>query len=267
MSVSKGTPQAEHVVVQFKPYRRAWFKSAWDGRAQPVSGSTLAYTANKCDECWGPLRQGRFETYCGVCGLVHRRQVYWETSLEIEAERRQFDHNSEEGSGTLQNRHVAVVEDSAGETTFDGSELPFNVYPLDQYNDGRDGHRGRQDDVQKLARERRFLEQRAEACATATGLTGEDVREVVRVVTSINSGAFTSYGPEREGGGQDAHIVAAIVVVGNDNLPDDPDRVDFSDRMENRDAVQALAEGFGMDRDDIRGVASQLRKQLRKERE
>jgi len=193
--------------------------------------------------------------------------VYWETSLEIEAGRRQFDHDSEAGSGTLQNRHVAVVEDSAGETTFDGSKLPFNVYPLDQYNDGRDGHRGRQDDVQKLDRERRFLEQRAEACATAAGLTGEDVREVARAVTSINSGAFTSYGPERKGGGQDAHILAAIVVVGNDNLPDDPDRVDFSDRMENRDAVQALADGFGMDRDDVRGAASQLRKQLRKERE
>ncbi|KZX49197.1 hypothetical protein AV929_11660 [Haloarcula sp. K1] len=190
--------------------------------------------------------------------------MYWETSLEIEAGRRQFDHDSEEGSGTLQNRHVTVVEDSAGETTFDGSELSFNVYPLDQYNDGRDGHRGRQDDVQKLDRDRRFLEQRAEACGTAAGLTGEDVREVARVVTSINSGAFTSYGPEREGGGQDAHIVAAIVVVGNDNLPDDPDRVDFSDRMENRGAVQTLAQGFGMDRDDVRGSVSQLRKQLRK---
>jgi hypothetical protein len=193
--------------------------------------------------------------------------VYWETSLEIEAGRRRFDHDSDEGSGTLQNMHVAVVEDSAAETTFDGSELPFNVYPLDQYNDGRDGHRGRQDDIQKLDRERRFLEQRAEACATTAGLIGEDVREVARVVTSINSGAFTSYGPEREGGGQDAHIVAAIVVVGNDNLPDDPDRVDFSDRMENQDAVQALADRLGMDRNDVRGAASQLRKQLRKERE
>jgi hypothetical protein len=194
---------------------------------------------------------------------VHRRQVYWQKSIEVEARRRQFDHNSEEGSGTLQNRHVTVVEDSAGETTFDGSELSFNVYPLDQYNDGRDGHRGRQDDFQKLDRERRFLEQRAEACATTAGLTGGDIREVTRVVTSINSGAFTSYAPEREGGGQDAHIVAAIVVVGNDNLPDNPDRVDFSDRMENRDVVHTLAEGFGMDYNDVYGAANQLRKQLR----
>lgn len=267
MSVSNEHSQAEHTVVQFKPYRRVWFKSAWGGQAQPVSGRHLTPTANNCDECWGPLRQGCFETYCGVCGLVHQRQVYWEKSLEIEAGRRQFDHDSEEGSGTLQNRHVTVVEDSAGETTFDGSELSFNVYPLDQYNDGRDGHRGRQDDFQKLDRERRFLEQRAEACATAAGLTGENIREVTRVVTSINSGAFTSYAPEREGGGQDAHIVAAIVVVGNDNLPDNPDRVEFSDRMQYRDAVQTLAEGLEMNCHDIHGAASQLREQLRKERE
>ncbi len=267
MPIDEANSPSEHVVVQLKPYRRAWFKSAWDGRAQPASDSSLTSAANTCDECWGSLRQDDSKAYCGVCGLVHRRQMYWETSLELEAGRRQFDHDSEEGSGTLQNRHVAVVEDPAGETTFDGSELPFNVYPLDQYNDGRDGYRGRQDDIQKIDRDRQFLEHRAEACATTAGLTGEDVREVVRVVTSINSGSFTSYGPEREGGEQDAHIVAAIVVVGNDNLPDDPDRVVFSSRMENRDAVQALADEFGMDRDDVRGAANQLRKQLRKERE
>lgn len=254
--MSRETPQSEYVVVQFKPYRRAWFKSAWDGQAQPVSGSTLAYAANKCDECWGPLRQGRFETYCGVCGLVHRKQVYWETSLEIEAGRRQFDHDSEEGSGTLQNRHVAVVEDSASETTFDGSELPFNVYPLDQYNDGRDGHRGRQDDAQKLDRERRFLEQRAEACATAATLTGEAVREVARVVTTINSGAFTSYGPEGKGGGQDAHIIAAIAYVGNKGI------TDMDDRMESRDEFNSLMADIGMDRDDVLRAVGQLRKQL-----
>lgn len=97
-------------------------------------------------------------------------------------------------------------------------------------------------------------------------MTGEDVRAVARAVTSINSGAFTSYGPEREGGGQDAHIVAAIVVIGNVNLPEEPDRVDFSDLMENRDAVQSLAEWVGMDSDNVRGAASQLRKKLRKER-
>jgi len=260
MSVTNGTPQAEHVVVQFKPYRRAWFKSAWDGRAQPVDGKPLTHTTNKCDKCWGPLRQGRFETYCDVCGLVHRRQVYWEMSLEIEAGRRQFDHDSEEGSGTLQNRHVAVVEDSAGETTFDGSELPFNVYSLDQYNHGRDGHRGRQDDVQKLDRERRFLEQRAEACATASGLTGEDVREVIRLVTSMNSGAFTSFGPEGKGGGQDAHIAAAIAYVGNMNI------TDMDHRMESRDAFKSVIADIGMDRDDVRRATSQLRKQLRKKR-
>lgn len=257
MSVSKATPQAEGVIVQFKPYRRAWFKSAWDGRAQPVGGNTLTNTANRCDECWGPLRQGRFETYCGVCGLVHRRQVNWETSLEIESQRRQFDHNSEEGSGTLQKRHVAVLEDSAAETTFDGSELPFNVYPLDQYNDGRDPHSVAGGEKYKLNRDRRFLKQRAEAFATAAGLTGKQIREVIRSVTSTNSGAFTYYGPEREGGGQDAHILAAIAYVGNKEI------TDLDHRMESRDEFRSLMETIGMDRDDVRGAVRQLRKQLR----
>lgn len=197
---------------------------------------------------------------------MHRQQVYWKKSLEIEAVRRQFDHDSVEGSGTLQSRHITVVEDSAGETTFDGSKLDFNVYSLNQYNDGRDSHSVAGGEKYKLNRERRFLEQRAEACATAAGLTGQDVQEVVRKVISINSGAFTYCVPKREGVGQDTHIVAAILIVGNDNLPDDHNRVDFSDRMENCDVVQALADDIGMSRNDIRGVVSQLRKQLRKER-
>jgi len=261
MSVTNGTPQSEHVVVQFKPYRRAWFKSAWDGQAQPVSGSTRTYTSNKCDECWGPLRQGRFETYCGVCGLVHRRQLYWEVSLEIEAGRRQFDHDSEEGSGTLQMEHAVAFEDSAAATIVDGDQLKSNVYSFDQYNDGRDPHSVAGGEKYKLNRHRRFLKQRAEACATAAGLTGKDVQEVVRLVTSINSGAFTSYGPEREGGGQDAHIVAAIAHVGNKNI------TDMDQRMESRGTFQSVVADIGMERDDVRGAASQLCKQLRKERE
>jgi hypothetical protein len=136
----------------------------------------------------------------------------------------------------------------------------FNVNPLDQYNHGRDGHRGRQDDVQKLDRERRFLEQRAEACPTAAGLTGEDVREVARLVTSINSGAFTSYGPKREGGGQDAHIIAAIAYVGNKGI------TDMDDRMKFRDEFKSVMADIGMDCDDVRRAVGQLRKQLSGER-
>lgn len=177
-------------------------------------------------------------------------------SLEIEAKRRQFDHDSEEGSGTLQNEHTAIVEDSVARTTFDGSGLKFNVYPLNTYNDGTDGHRGRTDDVQKLDRDRRFIEQRAQACATTVGLTGNQVREVAQLVTSINSAAFTSYGPKGKGGGRDAHILAAIAHVGNKDI------INMEDRMESRKEFQSVMTDIGMDLDDVRGAVSQLHKQL-----
>ena len=248
-------------VTEITPYSQAWLKHKQERENQNLCGEP--WVPNNCEECGGEIRQSIIEVYCGACGLIHRQEMYWQVSLEIEARRQQFDHNSENGNGTLQNQHDTVVEDSAGKTTFDGTKLEYNVYPLDQYNDGRDGHRGRQDDQQKLDRERRFLEQRAEACATRVGLTGQQVREVTWLVTSINSGAFTSYGPEREGGGQDAHIVAAIGYVGNRHLPSDPRLVDLSDRMEARDEYQSLCADLGIDSDDVRGALQQLREQLR----
>jgi CheY-like chemotaxis protein len=186
--------------------------------------------------------------------------VYWERSLEIEAGRRQFDHDSEEGSGTLQMEHAVAVEDSAAATIVDGDQLESNVYSLDEYNDGRDPHSVAGGEKYKLDREHRFLKSRAESCATTAGLTGEDVQEVVRLVTSINSGAFTFYGPEREGGGQDAHIVAAIAYVGNKGV------TDLDRRMESRETFQSVVTDVGMDQDDVRGAVRQLRKQLREER-
>jgi hypothetical protein len=188
---------------------------------------------------------------------VHRRQVYWEKSLDIEAGRRQFDHDSKSGSGTLQFEHDVAVEDSAAATIVDGDQLESNFYSLDEYNDGRDPHSVAGGEKYKLDREHRFLKQRAEACATAAGLTGEHVQEVIRLVTSINSGAFTFYGPEREGGGQDAHVVAAIAYVANKHV------IDLEDRMESRDQFQSLVEEIGMDQGNVRGAVSQLHKQLR----
>ncbi|NHN46389.1 hypothetical protein G9464_02075 [Halostella sp. JP-L12] len=210
----------------------------------------------ECEECGGPLVSNDLELFCSDCGLIHEQRNFWHTSFEIEAERRQFDHNSVSGNGTLQNEHDTINEDSAAETTFNGDKLDFNVYSLDQYNDGRDAHRGRENGVQKLDRERRFLKSRAEACATTVGLSGIEVKQVVHLVTSINSGAFTSYGPNQEGGGQDAHIVAAIAYVGNKGI------TDIEDRIETRDDFQSLAEDLGMDRDDVRGALRQLHRQL-----
>jgi hypothetical protein len=193
--------------------------------------------------------------------------MYWEMSLDIEAGRRQFDHNSEDGSGTLQNEHATVVEDSAGKTTFNGSELNFNVYPLDEYNDGRDAHSVAGGEQYKLNRYHRFLEQQAEALATQAGLSGKQVQKVIQIVTSINSGAFTYYGPNREGGGQDAHILAAIVEVANRNLPDHPDYERFIERIQSRDEFQSVMKEVGMDLDNVHGAVAQLRKQLRKKRD
>lgn len=177
--------------------------------------------------------------------------------------RRQFNHNSEDGSGTLQYQHTTIVEDSAANTTFDGGQLDSNLYSLDEYNDGRDGHQISNGGVQKLDRNNRFLTQRAEACAAAVGLQERTIQEVTQLVTSYNSGAFSSYAPEREGGGQDAHIIAAIVYVGNRHLPKNPILVDISNRMENRDELQSLARELGMEQDDVRGAVSQLHRQLR----
>lgn len=240
------------------PYR--WVPEGIEGSTSSPDSDGNTDQEWTCDECSGRLASSDFETYCVDCGLIHERRIFWHMSLSIEAKRRQFDHDSEDGNGTLQNLHATAFEDSAADTTFDGSQLDYWVYPLDQYNEGRDGHRGRQDDKQKLDRDRRFLEQRAEACATAAGLTGEHVRQIIRYVTSINSGAFTSYGPEREGGGQDAHIVAAIAYVGNQDI------TDIDHRMEHRDEFTSVVTDIGMDRDDVRGAVSQLRKQLNGER-
>lgn len=223
-------------------------------RDTPSTGSSTISAQGVCEECSGSLVSTDFEIYCHDCGLIHDHRIFWHTSLEIEAERRQFDYDS--GSGTLQDQHVIAVEDSVAESFFDGRQLDYNVYPLDQYNDGRDAHRGKNDDTQKLDRDRRFIKGRVEACATTVGLTDEQIREVIRLVTSINSGAFTSYGPERQGGGQDAHILAAIAYVGNKNL------TDLSDRVESRDEFQSVMADIGMDRDDVRGAVSQLRRQL-----
>lgn len=262
MSASNFDAQPSLVVAEFTPYRQAWLNPTQERENQDLCRG--AWVPNTCEECGGGLQRSIIEIYCGDCGLIYRQDMYWQVSLEIEAKRQQFDHNSENGNGTLQNQHDTVVEDSAAKTTFDGTKLESNRYSLDQYNDGRDGHGGREDDKQKLDRERRFLEQRAEACATRVGLTGQQVREVTRLVTSINSGAFTSYGPEREGGGQDAHIVAAIGYVGNRYLPSDPRLVDLSDRMEARDEYQALCADLGIGRDGVRGALQQLREQLRR---
>ncbi|GAB7018707.1 hypothetical protein [Halostagnicola bangensis] len=210
-----------------------------------------------CEECTGTLTSNDFESYCRQCGLIHNRRTFWHTSLNIEAKRRQFDHNSEKGSGTLQDKHATAVEDSVAATNFDGGQLDSWVYSLDQYNDGRDGHRGRENDVQKLDRERRFLKSRAEACATSVGLTDSQVREVVHLVTSINSGAFTSYGPARKGGGQDAHIAAAIAFVGNKYI------IDLDDRVETRNEFQSLVADMGLVCANVSGAVSQLRKQLK----
>jgi hypothetical protein len=186
-------------------------------------------------------------------------------SLSIEAQRRQFNHKSTNGNGTLQIEHSVVIEDSVAQTTFDGEQLDANAYPLSAYNNGTDGHRGRSNDIQKLDRTRRFVQQRAEACASTVGLNNHQIQMVVRLVTSHHSGPYTSYGPKREGGGQDAHIIAAIVRIGNEALPNDPNLVDISDRMEKRDAVQSLAEDLQMNNADIHNAVKQLHKQLNNE--
>lgn len=237
-----------------EPYR--WAPDGLDTIPSPKKEKKLPKHRHECEECDSSLASNNFETYCTKCGLIHDHRIFWHTSLKIEATRRQFDHDSEHGSGTLQDKHVTAVEDSVAGSNFDGSQLDYWVYPLDQYNDGRDGHRGQEDDVQKLNRERRFLKSRAEACATTVGLSETQIQEIVSLVISINSGAFTSYGPKREGGGQDAHIAAAIAFVGNRYIND------LDDRVETREEFQAVIADMGMDRDDVRGALSQLHKQL-----
>lgn len=227
--------------------RRTEFKSRYDER-------------ETCDECWGRLQFGGQVVYCRLCGLVHSQRRLWEESIEIEASRRQFNHASETGSGTLQDEHAVVVEDSAAATTFDGWKLPYNVYPLVEYNAGRDGHRGREDDCQKVNRERRFKEHRAQSCASSVGFTGRQLREVSRLVAEYNSGAFTEFGPEREGGGQDAHIVGAIGHVGNRYV------TRFSERMENRAELVELAVSLGMDASDVRGAINRMQRIVKESR-
>jgi hypothetical protein len=239
-----------------QPYR--WFPDD-TGVANPICEEHFSSENNgQCEECSGLLNNTDFEIYCENCGLIHDHRIFWHTSLEIEAERRLFDHNSENGSGTLQDQHVVAIEDSVASTFFDGNKLHYWVFPLDQYNDGRDGHRGREDGHQKLNREDRFLKGRSEACASTVGFTGAQVQEVARLVKTINSGAFTAYGPTRKGGGQDAHIAAAIAYVGNKNI------TNLDDRVESRDDFQSFVSDIGMNRENVRSAVSQLHKQLNK---
>ncbi|WP_224447803.1 hypothetical protein [Haloprofundus salilacus] len=150
------------------------------------------------------------------------------------------------------------MEDSAAATTFDGSQLTTWVYSADAWHRGVDGHRGREDGRQKLNRERRFLKARIHALASAVGLNQTQIDEVQEIVLNINSGAFTSYGHEGEGGGQDAHIIAAIAFVGNCYIQN------LKNRMQNRSEFQAVVTEVGMSIGDMREALSQLHKQIRK---